>query len=86
MFTAKSVNHSAASAHIANKAEHPEAARVNASLRNGYSYSRAVDRIEEKMAIMLDNGIPPTDSTTGRKAGTRVVSKVVDGEEVFYLA
>lgn len=79
-------NETKASAHIKNMLECPESARLNVSLRFQHTQPGYVGYIESVEAkIDSGRGYKGRHEEAGRKPGTRVISRIVNGEEVFYV-
>jgi hypothetical protein len=77
---------SAASWEIKQKAQNPEAARLNASLRFSKTNPGYISYIESMESKIDDNrGYKGRHEEAGRKAGTRVLSRMVKGIEEFYV-
>lgn len=61
--------------------EHPTSAIVQPSLSNGRSFGRSMKFAEQMFEGFGYKGKRPE---SGRPAGTRIVSQIINGEEVFY--
>jgi hypothetical protein len=92
-YNANMKNETKNSAHMKNMLEHPESARLNASLRfstTNPGYAGYIESVEAK--IDSGRGYKGKHEEAGRKAGTRVMSRMVwDREqgcevEEFYVA
>lgn len=79
-------NESKASWTIKQKLENPEAARLNVSLRfesHNPGYAGYIEAVENR--IDSGRGYKGKHEERGRKAGTRIVSEIINGEEFFYV-
>jgi hypothetical protein len=77
-------NESKASWTIKQKAEHPESAQLKVSLHfetHNPGYHGFIDSVVDK--IDSGRGYKGRHEESGRRPGSRVVSRIINGEEVF---